>query len=61
MLEEDGLVIRNVIPDNPPKVEYSMAPYGETLVPMFDAMFEWGANHRRRKAQSEKKLSGKPS
>ncbi|MBB3131269.1 DNA-binding HxlR family transcriptional regulator [Paenibacillus rhizosphaerae] len=59
-LEEDGLVNRNVIPDNPPKVEYSTSSYGETLVPLFDVMFEWGANHRKRKSQSQK-LSGNPS
>ncbi|MBW7452470.1 winged helix-turn-helix transcriptional regulator [Paenibacillus sepulcri] len=51
-LEEDGLVNRNVIPDIPPKVEYSLTVYGHTLGPMFDIMFEWGANHRQRLAQS---------
>lgn len=52
-LEEDGLITRNVIPDTPPKVEYSFSTYGMTLGPMFDVMFDWGANHRKRKAQSE--------
>lgn len=59
-LEEEGLVERKVIPDTPPKVEYTLSAYGETLRPMFAVMFDWGANHHRRKAQSEK-LSGKPS
>jgi DNA-binding HxlR family transcriptional regulator len=59
-LEEEGLVDRKVIPDNPPKVEYTLSAYGETLRPMFAVMFDWGANHHRRKTQSEK-LSGKPS
>ncbi|MFB5268292.1 winged helix-turn-helix transcriptional regulator [Paenibacillus enshidis] len=59
-LEEEGLVERKVIPDNPPKVEYSLSAYGQTLRPLFAVMLDWGANHRRRKAQSEK-LSGKPS
>ncbi|MFB5676792.1 winged helix-turn-helix transcriptional regulator [Paenibacillus terreus] len=59
-LEEEGLVKRNVIPDNPPKVEYSLSAYGQTLRPLFAVMLDWGANHRSRKAQSEK-LSGKSS
>ncbi|MDO3408923.1 helix-turn-helix domain-containing protein [Saccharibacillus sp. CPCC 101409] len=57
-LEEEGLVVRNVIPDNPPKVEYSLSSYGETLGPLFDVMFDWGANHRKRKSERLfKKLS----
>jgi DNA-binding HxlR family transcriptional regulator len=51
-LEEDGLVYRNVIPDIPPKVEYSLTVYGQTLGPMFDIMFVWGSNHRQRLEQS---------
>jgi DNA-binding HxlR family transcriptional regulator len=55
-LEENGLVSRKVIPDIPPKVEYSLTTYGQTLGPLFDVMFEWGAIHRakRKTLQSNK-------
>jgi DNA-binding HxlR family transcriptional regulator len=51
-LEDDGLVCRKVIPDIPPKVEYSLTTYGQTLGPLFDVMFEWGANHRAKQQNS---------
>lgn len=44
-LEKDGIVKRKVFPVVPPKVEYSMTKYGETLLPVLDAMAEWGSKH----------------
>jgi DNA-binding HxlR family transcriptional regulator len=44
-LEEDGIVHREVYPQIPPKVEYSLTPLGETLKPILYAMHEWGAKH----------------
>lgn len=41
-LEEDGIIRRNVIPANPPQVEYSFTPHGETLFPILNAMCLWG-------------------
>ena len=42
-LEADGLVHRNVVSDNPPWVEYSLTTTGQTLIPLLEAMSEWGA------------------
>ena len=42
-LEADGLVHRNVVSDNPPWVEYSLTTTGMSLIPVIDAMAEWGA------------------
>src|SRR5262247_593978 len=41
-LEKDGIVHRQVYPQIPPKVEYSLTPLGESLRPVVDAMCKWG-------------------
>lgn len=47
-LEGDGIVHRKVYPEVPPKVEYSLTNYGQTLRPITDVMFEWGQRHIKR-------------
>jgi DNA-binding HxlR family transcriptional regulator len=49
-LEADGIVVRKVYPVVPPKVEYSLTPYGRTLRPITDLMCAWGKKHLRRKS-----------
>lgn len=44
-LENDRIIHREVYREVPPKVEYSLAPLGETLIPLITAMREWGAAH----------------
>ena len=41
-LEKDGIVHRNVFPQVPPKVEYSLTEIGESLKPVVLAMCKWG-------------------
>jgi len=45
-LEADGVVIRHVYPEVPPKVEYELSEFGRTLVPVLLAMREWGETYR---------------
>lgn len=45
-LEKDGIIIRNEYPQIPPKVEYSLSARGKTLIPILDAMCEWGHKNR---------------
>ena len=45
-LEADGLVHREEYPQVPPKVEYSLTPRGESLMPILDGMCQWGEDHR---------------
>lgn len=45
-LERDRLVSRKVYPQVPPKVEYSITTYGQTLFPVLDTMHQWGKSHR---------------
>ena len=41
-LENDGLLVRTVFPEVPPRVEYSLSELGKTLEPLLDAMAQWG-------------------
>ncbi|WP_458120656.1 winged helix-turn-helix transcriptional regulator [Paenibacillus sp. Z6-24] len=45
-LEVDGLVERKEYPQIPPKVEYSLTPKGQTLLPVMEQLCEWGAQSR---------------
>jgi DNA-binding HxlR family transcriptional regulator len=42
-LERDGIVARQVYPQVPPKVEYSLSPWGEQMCPALDLLLEWTA------------------
>ncbi|AZB44388.1 HxlR family transcriptional regulator [Bacillus sp. FJAT-42376] len=44
-LEEDRIVHREVYPVVPPKVEYSLTVQGESLMPILEAMYDWGKNY----------------
>ena len=45
-LEEDGIVIRTVYPQVPPKVEYSLSELGESMRPIIQAMEQWGLGYQ---------------
>lgn len=45
-LEADGLIVRTEYPQIPPKVEYRLSVCGQSLIPILDAMCEWGEAHR---------------
>lgn len=45
-LEADNLIIRTEYPQIPPKVEYSLSERGKFLIPILDAMCEWGERNR---------------
>jgi DNA-binding HxlR family transcriptional regulator len=44
-LEADGVVHRKVYPQVPPKVEYSLTPFGDSLAPIIRAMAKWGESY----------------
>ena len=44
-LEADGIVERQVFAEVPPRVEYSLTDYGQTLRPVTVAMCQWGKKH----------------
>ena len=41
-LEKDGFVSRQVYPEVPPKVEYSLTPMGHGFIPIINKINEWG-------------------
>lgn len=44
-LEEDGLIIREVYAQVPPKVEYSLSDLGRSMAPVLMALKAWGDAH----------------
>jgi len=40
-LEADGIVVRTVHNQAPPKVEYRLTAWGQALCPALDALLEW--------------------
>jgi DNA-binding HxlR family transcriptional regulator len=45
-LEKYNLIVRTEYHQIPPKVEYSLSAKGKTLLPIFDAMCEWGMQQK---------------
>lgn len=45
-LEADGLVLRKMYPQIPPKVEYSLSKKGLSLMTVLDQLCIWGKEHR---------------
>ena len=44
-LEQSHLVHREVYPEVPPRVEYSLTDTGKSLMPAIMALIEWGKEH----------------
>lgn len=45
-MEEDGIVVRTVYPEVPPRVEYSLSELGRSMRPIMDAMAVWGNSYK---------------
>lgn len=56
-LEKDGLVERHVYPVVPPKVEYELTDFGQTVLPILDAMCVWGRAYLDDQKQKDTKTS----
>lgn len=44
-LENHGLIARKIFAVIPPKVEYSLTAFGDTLIPIIAALGNWGDEH----------------
>jgi Predicted transcriptional regulators len=47
-LEEHGLITKTIFPVVPPKVEYRLTEFGETLIPVISVLGQWGDEHQER-------------
>jgi DNA-binding HxlR family transcriptional regulator len=52
-MEQDGIIIRIVYPEVPPRVEYQLTALGQSLQNVFDVLTNWG------RAYIEDKNAGK--
>lgn len=41
-LTNDGIIDRQLFPDVPPRVEYTISDFGKTLLPHVEALINWG-------------------
>lgn len=44
-LESDGMVTRKVYAEIPPRVEYSLTPLGESLIPLISNLVSWAMDN----------------
>ena len=45
-MEADGLVVRTVYAEVPPRVEYALSPLGESMKPIIKSMETWGLAYK---------------
>lgn len=55
-LEADGVILRHVYPQVPPKVEYEISEFGYTLAPILALLRDWGEDYRRSKQGAKDRL-----
>lgn len=46
-MEADGLIVRTVYPEVPPRVEYSLSGLGKSMKPIIDSMAAWGTAYKK--------------
>ena len=54
-LERDGLIHREMYPEIPPKVEYTLTQRGQSLVAVLDKLCDWGMENRPRSESKDNK------
>ncbi|WP_433581120.1 winged helix-turn-helix transcriptional regulator [Paenibacillus amylolyticus] len=59
LLEEEKIISRTVFPTTPPRVDYELTPYGETLIEPLRILSAW-ANKHRSLVHRSKDLENKP-
>lgn len=45
-MEDDGIIIRTVYPEVPPRVEYALSELGESMRPIIKSMEQWGLDYK---------------
>jgi DNA-binding HxlR family transcriptional regulator len=52
-LERDGVVHRKVFAEVPPKVEYALTTFGQSLEPVLAKLLDWGEQYINRQSERE--------
>ena len=60
-LESDGVIIRTLYPDVPPRVEYALSPLGIALLPLLQQMHDFALSYADLLAGSEPVSSSEPA
>jgi DNA-binding HxlR family transcriptional regulator len=58
-MEADGIVTRKDFKEVPPRVEYSLTAFGESLCTALNPLCEWGALHMKRIEACKEALEAK--
>ena len=58
-LEADGVIDRHVYVEVPPRVEYEVTEFGQSLEAILESMMAWGSAFKAR--QSAEEAKGKPA
>ncbi len=48
-MEDDGLLMREIFPEVPPHVEYTLTETGYSLKPVLDSMVDWGLAYKTKR------------
>ncbi|MCF0056687.1 helix-turn-helix domain-containing protein [Dyadobacter sp. CY356] len=58
-LEADGLISRKIYPQVPPRVEYTLTPLGESLLPPMSLLVDWAVKNMPEIKASREKYSNR--
>lgn len=50
-LEKDNLISRTVYPVVPPKVEYQLTDFGNSMIPVLEIMYNWGETYLKQQGK----------
>ena len=53
-LEGDGLILREALPEIPPRVEYSLTQKGQSLLPLINNLISWASENMEDIIESRK-------
>lgn len=58
-LERDGLISRKVTPSVPPRVDYTITPFGQSYLTQLEGVLQWSLKNRGAIEESQKSYDAK--